>query len=95
VPRDDAFDGREADAVVGRTHYAPWATVVRLSDVQLSSSSSLFRTSDPGVAIVPTPPKHTKVLGMHTNNQLGPLQLDSIKENELCVPSVTTCANCP
>ena len=24
---------------------------------------------------------------MHTNNQLGPLQLDSIKENELCVPS--------
>ena len=29
---------------VGRTHYAPWATVVRLSDVQLSSSSSYSRT---------------------------------------------------
>jgi cysteine-rich repeat protein len=48
---------------------------------------------DPGVAI--TQPKHTKVLGMFANNQLGPLRLDSVKENELCIPSVTTCANCP
>lgn len=50
---------------------------------------------DPGTAIVPAPPKHTKVLGMHVNNQLGPLRLDSVKENELCIPSATTCANCP
>ncbi len=49
---------------------------------------------DPGVAIVPAPPKHTKVPGMHVNNQLGPLRLDSIKENELCIPSVVTCAGC-
>ena len=50
---------------------------------------------DKGTTIVPAPPKHAKVLGLHTNNQLGPLQLDSIKENELCVPSIVTCANCP
>jgi hypothetical protein len=32
-------------------------------------------------------PKHAKVLGIHVNNQFGPEQLDTIKEEELCVPS--------
>jgi hypothetical protein len=32
-------------------------------------------------------PKHVKVLGIHVNNQFGAEQLDTIKEEELCVPS--------
>jgi hypothetical protein len=32
-------------------------------------------------------PKHVKVLGIHVNNQFGPEQLDTIKEEEFCVPS--------
>jgi hypothetical protein len=32
-------------------------------------------------------PKHERVLGIHVNNQFGPEQLDTIKEEELCVPS--------
>ncbi len=32
-------------------------------------------------------PKHIKVEGIHTNNQFGPLQVDTKKEAELCVPS--------
>ena len=32
-------------------------------------------------------PKHVKVLGIHVNNQFGPEQLDTVKEEELCVPS--------
>ncbi len=35
-------------------------------------------------------PKHEKVKGIPINNQFGPLQLDTKKEEELCVPSVTT-----
>jgi len=35
-------------------------------------------------------PKHVKVLGIHVNNQFGPEQLDTIKEEELCVPSTKT-----
>jgi len=33
-------------------------------------------------------PKHQKVLGIHVNNQFGPEQLDTVKEEELCVPSI-------
>jgi len=32
-------------------------------------------------------PKHIKVEGLHTNNEFGPLQVDTKKEAELCVPS--------
>ena len=32
-------------------------------------------------------PKHIKVSGIQVNNQFGPLQLDTKKEAELCVPS--------
>ena len=32
-------------------------------------------------------PKHVKVLGIHVNNQFGPEQLDTVKEEGLCVPS--------
>jgi len=32
-------------------------------------------------------PKHIKVTGIQVNNQFGPLQLDTKKEAELCVPS--------
>ncbi|MFQ5800088.1 MAG: hypothetical protein ACE5H0_15535, partial [Bacteroidota bacterium] len=35
-------------------------------------------------------PKHEKVKGIHINNQFGPLQLDTKKEEEICVPSVKT-----
>jgi YVTN family beta-propeller protein len=34
-------------------------------------------------------PKFVKTTGVHTNNQFGPLQLDLLKEEELCVPSTT------
>jgi hypothetical protein len=27
------------------------------------------------------------VLGIHVNNQFGPEQLDTVREEELCVPS--------
>jgi hypothetical protein len=33
-------------------------------------------------------PKHDMVTGININNELGPLQLDTIKEEELCVPSL-------
>lgn len=32
-------------------------------------------------------PKHVKLLGIHVNNQFGPEQLDTVKEEEFCVPS--------
>ena len=32
-------------------------------------------------------PKHVKVLGIFVSNQFGPLQVDTKKEKELCVPS--------
>jgi hypothetical protein len=33
-------------------------------------------------------PKHTRVLGqIHTENQFGALRLDTVKEEELCVPA--------
>ncbi len=32
-------------------------------------------------------PKHIPMTGIHVNNQFGPEQLDTIKEEELCVPS--------
>jgi len=35
-------------------------------------------------------PKHEKVKAIHINNQFGPLQLDTKKEAELCVPSTKT-----
>lgn len=34
--------------------------------------------------------KHTKVIGIHVNDQYGPEQLDTVKEEELCVPSKKT-----
>jgi len=35
-------------------------------------------------------PKLVKTVGIHTNNQLGPGRLDTVKEAEVCVPAVTT-----
>jgi hypothetical protein len=35
-------------------------------------------------------PKHVRQLGVQTNNQLGPIVLDTVKESELCVPSQIT-----
>jgi murein DD-endopeptidase MepM/ murein hydrolase activator NlpD len=43
---------------------------------------------DGGIKIEPAQLKHTPVLGFHVNNQFGPLQLDSRKEVELCIPSL-------
>jgi len=43
---------------------------------------------DEGVKIEPPQLKHAPVLGFHVNNQFGPLQLDSKKEVELCIPSL-------
>lgn len=40
-----------------------------------------------GIAIKPRQPRHAKVSGIHTNNQFGPMQLDTRKEVELCIPS--------
>ena len=33
-------------------------------------------------------PRHKRVRGIHINNQFGPLELDTVRERELCVPSV-------
>jgi len=41
-----------------------------------------------GTKIDPKQAKHTPVIGLFVNNQLGPLQLDTVKELELCIPSV-------
>jgi len=35
-------------------------------------------------------PKHEKIESIHVNNQFGPLQVDTKKEKELCVPSTKT-----
>jgi len=43
---------------------------------------------DTGTEIVPEQTKHTKVLGAFLNNQFGPLQFDSNREVELCIPSL-------
>jgi hypothetical protein len=32
-------------------------------------------------------PKHAKILSIHVNNQFGPELVDTLKEEELCVPS--------
>jgi hypothetical protein len=32
-------------------------------------------------------PRHKRVRGIHINNQFGPLELDTVRERELCVPS--------
>jgi hypothetical protein len=32
-------------------------------------------------------PRHTPVTNIYTNNQFGPLELDTVKEVELCIPS--------
>lgn len=39
------------------------------------------------VAPAQNEPSHIKELGIHINNQVGPLQLNSEKDNKLCVPS--------
>jgi hypothetical protein len=45
-------------------------------------------------------PEHEKREGIFTNNQFGPLQMDTKKEKELCVPSEkfveqgNSCGNC-
>jgi hypothetical protein len=44
--------------------------------------------ADHGTAIVPPQPKHTRRIGLFTNNQFGPEQIDSVVEGELCIPSV-------
>jgi hypothetical protein len=38
-------------------------------------------------ALVQRQPKHTPVPGLFVNNQFGPERIDTIKEEELCVPS--------
>lgn len=35
-------------------------------------------------------PKHVKLRGIHINNQLGPERFDTVKDDELCVPSEIT-----
>ena len=35
-------------------------------------------------------PKHIPVTGIHASNQFGTEHLETVKEEELCVPSVTT-----
>lgn len=42
------------------------------------------------VAPAPTQPKHSPVPGLFVNNQFGPERLDTIKEEELCLPSLKT-----
>lgn len=32
-------------------------------------------------------PRHTRTAGLRVNNQFGPLQLDTLKEREFCIPS--------
>lgn len=40
-----------------------------------------------GTTITPRPEKHTRLTGVHINNQFGPLQLNTIREFEFCIPS--------
>jgi len=41
-----------------------------------------------GTKIDPAPSKFAPTRGIFVNNQLGPLQLDAVKELELCVPTI-------
>jgi hypothetical protein len=41
-----------------------------------------------GAKINPKQARHVKKVGLHTNNQFGPELLGTIKEVELCVPSL-------
>src|SRR5262249_55798954 len=41
----------------------------------------------------PPQPKHVKVLGIFVNNQFGPERLDTVKEDEFCVPSTRVVPN--
>ncbi len=43
--------------------------------------------SDKGTKIEPKPGKHVAQIGLHVSNQLGALQVDTVKEIELCIPS--------
>ena len=45
--------------------------------------------ADKGTKIVPKPPKHTPVRGIHIATQLGTLQVDTKKELELCIPTAS------
>ena len=45
-------------------------------------------SGDKGDKISPKQPKHTKRSGLFTANEFGAEQLDTVKEEELCVPSV-------
>ena len=40
-----------------------------------------------GTPIIPAQPGHIRLRGVHTNNEFGPQQLDTIGERELCIPS--------
>ncbi|MGB4336342.1 MAG: hypothetical protein WBJ41_15995 [Chromatiaceae bacterium] len=40
-------------------------------------------------------PAHVKRTGVHVNNQFGPLVLDTVKEEELCVPTQKTLLSAP
>jgi glucose/arabinose dehydrogenase len=42
---------------------------------------------DSGVRIEPAQPRHAKVIGLFTNDQFGPLRLDTQREVELCIPT--------
>jgi hypothetical protein len=44
--------------------------------------------TDQGTKLVPSQPKHAARTGMFVADQLGTLRLDSVKERELCVPSL-------
>ena len=44
---------------------------------------------DKGVKIAPKQARHAR-RDIHVNNQFGPERLDTIKEEELCVPSAKT-----
>jgi hypothetical protein len=46
-----------------------------------------FGACTDGSSAVAIDPKEGVALGIHVNNQFGPEQLDTVKEEEFCVPS--------
>ena len=43
-----------------------------------------------GTKLVPPPPKHQKRVAVHVNGPLSTATLDTAKEVEFCIPSITT-----
>ena len=84
-------EGEDPDAVSDPDHLQAY----RIKLINKNGESPGAETHDEHLLcyqIRPAPGelKHVKVANIHTNNQFGPMQVKTVKEEELCVPSLKT-----